>query len=72
MLYGLQLAGLNWSDTLHEHLLSIGFCQLVIGPCFYMRDDLILLCYVDGCLLFCPDDQMITRVIQELKQTFIL
>jgi hypothetical protein len=37
-----------------------------------MRDNLILLRYVYDCLLFCPDERAITKVIQELKQTLIL
>jgi uncharacterized membrane protein len=72
MLYGLQQAGLNWFAFLWQRLLSIGFCQSVIDPGCYIKDDLILICYVDNCLLFCLDDQKITKLIQELKQTFIL
>jgi hypothetical protein len=37
-----------------------------------MTDDLILLCCVENCLLFCPDNQKITKLIQELRQTFII
>jgi hypothetical protein len=71
-LYGLRQAGLNWFDTLREHLLSTGFHQSALDPCCYMKGDLILLCYVDDCLLFCPDGDKITNVIQELKQKFTL
>jgi hypothetical protein len=71
-LYGLRQTGLNWFDTLRQQLLSLGFWQSVLDPCCYFRDDLILLCYVDDCLLFCPDDSKITNLVQELKRTFIL
>jgi hypothetical protein len=55
-LYGLHQAGLNWFDNLRQQLLLLGFQQSVIDPCCYIKDDLLLLCYVDGCLLFCSDD----------------
>jgi hypothetical protein len=71
-LYGLKQAGLNWFKTLREHLLTISFCQSVLDPCCYMRGNLILLCYIDDCLLFCPDDSAISKAIQELKRAFIL
>jgi hypothetical protein len=72
MLYGLQQAGLNRFAFLWQRLLCIGFCQSVIDHCCYMKDDLVLLYYVDNCLIFCPDDKKIAKLIQELKQTFIL
>jgi hypothetical protein len=52
-LYGLRQAGLNWFETLKQHLLSIGFKQSSIDQCCFIWDSLVLLCYVDDCLLFC-------------------
>lgn len=71
-LYGLRQAGLNWFETLRQHLLSIGFIQSSLDPCCFIREDLVLLCYVDDCLIFCPDNGKITKVIDELKQQFKL
>jgi hypothetical protein len=71
-LYGLRQAGLNRFETLKQHLYSIGFAQSSIDPCCFIRDDLVLLCYVDDCLIFCPDDANITKVVSELKQQFCL
>jgi hypothetical protein len=71
-LYGLHQAGLNWFDTLCDHLLIMGFTQSVIDPCCYIKGNLILLCYVDDCLLFCSDERKITETIGDLKQKFIL
>jgi len=42
-LYGLRQAGLNWFDTLCNHLLTMGFTQSVIDPCCYIKGNLILL-----------------------------
>jgi len=71
-LYGLRQAGFNWFETLKQHLHSIGFAQSSIDPCCFIRDDLILLCYVDDCLIFFPDNTKITKVVSELKQQFRL
>ncbi len=71
-LYGLRQAGLNWFETLRQHLHSIGFSQSSMDPCCFIRDDLVLLCYVDDCLIFCPDNGKITKVIHQLKQQFKL
>jgi hypothetical protein len=66
-LYGLWQAGLNWFDMLHEHLLSNGFHQSALDPCCCMKGDMILSCYVDDCLIFCPENDKITNVIHELN-----
>jgi hypothetical protein len=71
-LYGLRQAGLNWFETLKNHLLSIGFKQSIIDPCCFIKDDLILLCYVNDCLIFCHDNSKIDSLIQNLRETFIL
>jgi hypothetical protein len=52
-LYGLKQAGNNWFDKLCDSLLSRGFCQSSIDACLFIRKDLILIVYVDDCLLFC-------------------
>jgi hypothetical protein len=56
-LYGLRQAGLNWFDT----LISVGFRQSIIDPCCFIKDDLILLCYVDN------DNSKIDSLIQNLR-----
>jgi len=71
-LYGLHQAGLNWFDTLHDHLLDLGFTQSILDPCCYTKGNLILLCYVDDCLLFCSDERKLTQTVDNLKKKFIL
>ncbi len=71
-LYGLKQAGLNWYETLREHLFSLGFKQSIIDSCCYMKGDLILLCYVDDCLIFCQDERKIDHLITNLRKKFIL
>jgi hypothetical protein len=72
MLYALKQAGLNWFETLKNHLISLGFKQSTIDPCCYIKGDLILLCYVDDCLIFCYDEQKISKLIATLRKTFNL
>ena len=71
-LCGLKQAGLNWFDTLKTQLISIGFRQSTTDPyCFY-RGDLILICYVDDCLIFCHDENKINAFVNELHSKFFL
>jgi hypothetical protein len=71
-LYGLKQAGLNWFDTLRTHLISIGFSQSTTDPCCFYRGDLILICYVDDCLIFCRDEKKIDAFVAELHSKFTL
>jgi hypothetical protein len=71
-LYGLKQAGLNWFETLRTHLISIGFCQSTTDPCCFFRGDLILICYVDDCLIFCHDETKIDNFVNELHSKFTL
>ena len=71
-LYGLKQAGLNWFDTLRTHLISIGFKQSTTDPCCFYRGNLILICYVDDCLIFCHDEAKIDKFVNELHSKFTL
>ena len=51
-LYGLKQVGLNWYEHLQQGLLKCEFIQSQINPCIYYKNGLILLVYVDNCLLF--------------------
>jgi hypothetical protein len=37
-----------------------------------MRDNLVLLCYIDDCLILCKDEAKIEQVVKDLKQQFTL
>ncbi len=66
-LYGLVQAPLAWYEHLQHGLLKLGFKPSKIDPGLYVRDDMILLSYVDDCLFFGPDPEKIQAVIQQLK-----
>ena len=71
-LYGLKQAGLNWYETLQKYLKQIGFKQSAIDPCCYYRNGVVLLCYIDDCLIFSHDETKIQKVISELGKQFNL
>ena len=50
-LYGLKQASLNWHNMLKAALLDRGFVESISDPCVYITKDLIVLVYVDDCIL---------------------
>jgi hypothetical protein len=71
-LYGLRQAGNNWFDKLHDSLISRGFRQSSIDPCLFIRNEIILIVYVNDCLLFAKDDAILDSFILSLKEEFNL
>ena len=71
-LYGLRQAGNNWFDKLRGSLASRGFQQSSVDPCLFIRRDLILVVYVDDCLLFAKDDRTLDSFVLSLQEEFVL
>ena len=71
-LYGLKQAGNNWFDKLRDSLLSRGFRQSSIDPCLFIRKDLILIVYVDDCLLFAKAASTLDIFVTSLQSEFNL
>ncbi|MGZ8880111.1 MAG: reverse transcriptase domain-containing protein, partial [Halobacteriota archaeon] len=71
-LYGLKQAGLNWFETLKDALESRGFRQSATDPCCFLKGDMVILVYVDDCLIFCPRSETIDAFIASLQQDFTL
>jgi len=71
-LYGLRQAGNNWFDKLRDSLLSRGFSQSSIDPCLFIRKDIILIVYVDDCLLFAKNEAILDSFISSLQSEFNL
>ena len=65
-LYGLKQASLNWHNMLKTALLSRGFVESVSDPCVYITKDLIVLVYVDDCILISKNESVITDFVQSL------
>jgi hypothetical protein len=71
-LYGLRQEGNNWFDKLHDSLLSHGFHQSSIDPCLFIQKDIILIIYVDDCLLFAKEDATLEKSVASLQSEFNL
>ena len=53
-LYGLKDAGLAWFEKLKEVLEARGFFQSQVYPFLRYIEEMVLLVYVDGFLMFIP------------------
>ena len=65
-LYGLKQASLNWYDMLANALRDRGFKE-ASDPCVFLRHDMIVLTYVDDCILLSPKKETIDAFILSLK-----
>jgi len=53
---------------LREGLLAHGFMQSNIDPCLFLRKDIILIVYIDDCLLFTSKPKTLNKLINSLQQ----
>jgi hypothetical protein len=63
--HGLKQAGNNWYICLHDDLMSIGFHQSQVDKCLFIRDNCIIIVYVDDCLIFSPNDKTLAEIIHQ-------
>ena len=71
-LYGLRQAAMNWFEHLKAGLLTRGFRQSEVDPCLFIKDDMILLVYVDDTLIFAKHQNTIECLITSLRSEFDL
>ncbi len=71
-LYGCKQAARNWFKHLTNGLIAEGFMQSKTDSCLFLRNDCIIIVYVDDCLIFSKDDATIDKLIQQLSKTFLL
>ena len=67
-LYGAKQASRVWAQHLTKGLIARGFTQSKVDECVYYRGSMILLAYVDDCIIISPSDDDIDEVIESLKQ----
>jgi hypothetical protein len=53
-LYGLKQASLIWFQKLKQGLVDQGFTPSEIDPCLYLKENIVLLNYVDDFILISP------------------
>jgi hypothetical protein len=71
-MYGLKQAGNNWFHCLKQSLIDRGFTQSSIDPCLFIRNNCIVIVYVDDCLLFAKSDDILDNLIASLEKDFHL
>lgn len=61
-LYGLKQAAHNWFNTIKLALTNRGFQQSKVDPCVFINNDMVVLVYVDDCLLFAPKESSSIKI----------
>ncbi len=67
-LYGLKQSPKNFFKHLKERLEHVGVTQSSCDPCLFLKGDVTCLVYVDDCLFFAKDKDMITKTIEDLQE----
>ena len=70
-LYCLHQAGSNWFDTLRTSLLTYGFHQSLVDPCLFLCHNIVLVLYVDDCLLFTKNPAILDTFLPQLGCHFV-
>ena len=72
-LYGLADASFNWFQKLCEGLESEGFVKSEIDQCVFIRDDCIILVYVDDMIAISRSNTVLENIVVNLtKKNYIL
>ena len=68
-IYGEKQGPKVWGDFLHQGLSRVSFKQSQVDPCLYYREGLIVLVYIDDCVLLSHKDELIDHGINNLCRT---
>ena len=72
-LYGLADASYNWFNKLTEGLESEGFVRSEVDQCVFLREDVVILVYVDDMIALSKDKNALDDLVKNLnKKNFIL
>ena len=66
-LYGLKQAGHNWFEKISGTLGNLSINPSKVDPCVFIVEDVIILVYVDNCLVFSQEKDKINQLIYKLK-----
>ena len=73
--YGLKQGSYNWYEKLKKYLVGRGFKPSGIYPCLYIGNGMIILTYVDDCIIVVPSMENINRFVDSKKngnENFVL
>lgn len=74
-LYGLKQASFNWFDKLKTGLIDRDFKPSKVDPCLYFKSGMIVLTYVDDCIIVGDDMKEIDKFVKSMQngpENFIL
>ena len=66
-LYGLKQASFNWYKKLQDGLKDRGFKPSKLDQCLYMKDGMVILVYVDDCIIVCKDMGEIDGFVKSMQ-----
>jgi hypothetical protein len=66
-LYGLKQASLNWFEKLKQGLIDRGFHPSAINPCLYLKKGMIIITYVDDCIIVSNSMKVINTFVTSMK-----
>lgn len=70
-LYGLKDLAKIWYETIAKKLESCGLTKMKSDPCVFRKEGVIIICYVDGLLVFTENEKAIEDMKRELGASFI-
>jgi hypothetical protein len=69
-MYGLKQARYNWYSTFIDELLKVRFKQNAVDKCLFIRNNFIIIVYVDDCLLFSQSHSVLDEMIKFFNTYF--
>ena len=66
-IYGQKQARRVWNKYLDEGLGEIGFKPRKMDPCLYFHGHIVLLLYIDNCIMFGPNLAELDKVVKEMR-----
>jgi hypothetical protein len=67
-LYGFKQASLNWFKKLKQGLIDHGFHPSAIDPCLYFKKGMIIITYVDDCIIVSNSMKDINTLVESMKE----
>ena len=72
-LHGLSDASYSWFNKLAEGLEAKGYVRSEVDQCVFLRDDSVILVYIDDMIALSKDEQILNKLVANLKaKNFIL
>ena len=71
-LHGLKDASKTWFEHCSEAFQKMGYVPSNVNTCVFLRNDSIIICYVDDVLIFSKSNEVINSILEALKsQNFV-